>query len=379
MRILLVIDSFFTGGAEFSTLELFRFLRDKGCEITICKLKNMNPEYSPEQFGLENEKIITLPNSGFSERRKSLSNLIKEYKPDIVHSVLFNANLLVRSLRVFDSSFVHVESLVNHTYSENRLKEPGVSYFKLECYRWFDAITSRFGTDHFHANGFSVGKHYQEKLFIPKKKITVIHRGRTAEHYNVAPFPKSDFGIDEDKIVLINVGRQEYQKGQDVLLDSISLLPSLVRDKIALLIVGREGKQTNLLQEKVKEKQLEKTVRFLGHRTDIPKLLKMSDIFVFPSRFEGLPGVLIEAEATGLPIICTHLSMMLEVVSVNENALTFETDNTAQLAKAIEDLVTDVSKRIQFSKKSIELFRQNFQIETVHQKMFSMYAKLIQE
>ena len=379
MKILLVIDSFFTGGAEFSTLELFSHLKDKGEEIFICKTKEMRPEYNPESFGLESNLVKTLPQKGFWEKRKALQEIISHFKPDIIHSVLFNSNLLVRSIRVLDNSFVHLESLVNHTYSDNRLKEPGVTKFKLEFYRWLDIITSTFGTDHFHPNGHSVAEHYQEKLYISAKKMTVVHRGRKGENYEVASLSKSDFGIPENKLVLINVARQEYQKGQDVLFDAISLLPNNIQEKIHLLIVGREGKATPLLQKQVQEKGIDSSISFLGHRTDIPALLNMADIFVFPSRFEGLPGVLIEAEAAGLPIICTHLSMMLEVVKVNENALTFEINNPKQLASAIEKLVNEVNLRSRFAKKSKEVFNENFQIESVHEKMFDLYQKLLQK
>jgi glycosyltransferase involved in cell wall biosynthesis len=379
MRILLVIDSFFTGGAEFSTLELFSYLKDKGVTILICKTKEMRPEYQPDAFGLDKNLIQTLPQLGFKAKRKALQNIIADFKPDIIHSVLFNSNLLVRTIRVFDSSFVHIESLVNHTYSSNRLNEPGVTKYKLEFYRWLDRITSYFGTDHFHPNGFSVAEHYQKALGISPKKMTVVHRGRRGENYEVASLSKSDFGIPENQLVLINVARQEYQKGQDVLFDAIAILPKDVRDKIHLLVVGREGKATPSLQKQVQEKGISSHISFLGHRTDIPALLNMSDIFVFPSRFEGLPGVLIEAEASGLPIICTHLSMMLEVVKVNENALTFEIDNPIQLAEAIEKLVTQPDLRNQFAKKSKEVFKENFQIESVHQKMYDLYQKLIQK
>ena len=378
MRILLVIDSFFTGGAEFSTLELFSYLKDNGVEICICKTKEMHPEYDPIAFGLDVSSIYTLPKVGFLKKRKALQKIISDFKPDIIHSVLFNSNLMVRSIRIMDNSFVHLESLVNHTYSENRLKEPGVTKLKLEVYRWLDSITSYFGTNHFHPNGYSVAEHYQEKLYISAKKMTVVHRGRNGERYEVASLLKNDFGITENKLVLINVGRQEFQKGQDVLLEAISILPKSILDQIHLLIVGREGKATLMLNQQVKEANLTSQVTFLGHRTDIPALLNMSDIFVFPSRFEGLPGVLIEAEAASLPIICTHLSMMLEVVEANQNALTFEINNSKKLAEAITQLVTDASLRERFAKKSKSIFIEKFQIQSVHQKMFDLYQKILQ-
>jgi glycosyltransferase involved in cell wall biosynthesis len=379
MRILLVIDSFFTGGAEFSTLELFSYLQSKGVTIQICKIKDMNPQYDPEKFGLHPSIITTLPQVGFKGKRIALQKLIATFQPDIIHSVLFNSNLLVRTIRIFNSSFVHLESLVNHTYSKNRLNEPGVTRLKLAYYQLLDGITGFFGTDHFHPNGYSVASHYQKKLLISPKKMTVVHRGRKSNDNLQVLLSKSTFGIAEDQLVFINVARQEYQKGQDVLLDALSLVPQSVLNSIHLLIVGREGKSTPMLLDKIKEKNLNSNITFLGHRDDIPSLLQMSDVFVFPSRFEGLPGVLIEAESFGLPIICTHLPMMLEVVEENVNAVTFEIDNSIQLADKITKMVEDASLRERFSIKSKAIFDEKFKIEFVHQKMLDLYKNLVRK
>ena len=121
----------------------------------------------------------------------------------------------------------------------------------------------------------------------------------------------------------------------------------------------------------VEENKLEKTVTFLGHRTDIPELLKMSDIFVFPSRFEGLPGVLIEAEASGLPIICTNLPMMKEVVEFDKNALVFEINNEKQLAECISKLVLDENLKNEFALESKKIFEEKFLLDSIHQKMYN--------
>ena len=377
MRLLFVIDSFFTGGAEFSTLEIVRFLKEKGIQISVCKLKNKEPEYDASLFGLDSSDVFTLPSGSFWVKRKMLKKHIREFKPDVIHSVLFNSNLMVRSIRVFDASFIHLESLVNHSYSSERLKDPRVTFFKLEMHRWFNMIISRFGTDHFHPNGASVMQHFQEKLFISPKRMTLVYRGRNSKNYDVAPTLKSDLGISEDAIVLINVGRQDFQKGHDLLLESVSLLPDSIKEKIVILIVGREGNASSSLHQLILEKHLEKTILFLGHRTDVPALLKMADIFVFPSRYEGLPGALIEAEAAGLPIICSHVSMMLEVVEPTKNALTFALDKVEELTKAIETLVENQALRATFSSKSRLIFEDRFQIDAVHNQMLSLYQKLI--
>jgi glycosyltransferase involved in cell wall biosynthesis len=377
MKILFVIDSFFTGGAEFSTLEIVRFLKENRIQISVCKLKNKEPQYDASLFGLDTSDVFTLPSGGFWTKRKALQKGIQEFKPDIIHSVLFNSNLMVRSIRVVDKSFIHLESLVNHSYSSERLKDPRVKAYKLELHRWFNMITARFGTDHFHPNGASVMQHFQEKLFISSKKMTLVYRGRNSKNYEVAPTPRTDLGIENDKIVLINVGRQDFQKGHDLLVESVASLPNSIKEKIAVLIVGREGNATSSLQKLVPEKKLEKTILFLGHRTDVPALLKMADIFIFPSRFEGLPGALIEAEAASLPIICSHLSMMLEVVEPNKNALTFDINIIKDLTDSIALLINDSSLRLKFGLRSRELFEERFKLEAVHQSMMVLYTNLI--
>ena len=70
--------------------------------------------------------------------------------------------------------------------------------------------------------------------------------------------------------------------------------------------------------------------------------------------------------------------MMLEVVEPNENAITYEINNSEKLAEAITKLTTDADMRSRFSQKSRLLFEQRFQIEAVHQSMLSLYTKLIQ-
>jgi glycosyltransferase involved in cell wall biosynthesis len=206
--------------------------------------------------------------------------------------------------------------------------------------------------------------------------MTVVHRGRDIKKYDVLPFNRKEIGIEKNKIILLNVARQEYQKGQDVLLKALTQLPKNIFDKVHLLIAGREGKLTTSLFKFVEENKLEKNISFLGHRTDIPELLKMSDIFVFPSRFEGLPGVLIEAEAAGLPIICTNLPMMREVVEVDKNALVFEINNEKQLAECINKLVLDENLKNEFAIESKKIFEEKFQLDSVHQKMYDLYFKL---
>lgn len=376
MKIILLINSLYTGGAEFSTLKFYSFLKKNGlAEIKIVCLKKAEPAYNHFDFGFEEVKYLTGKN--ILQQANCFHSMIDDYKPDIVHSVLFDANLVGRICKLRNRNFKHIESLVNQTYSSYRLKDPNVNKFKLEFYRCIDFITQIYGVDHFHSNGLTVAKHYREKLFIKGNRITNIPRGRALN-----PFISDNIARDsyrkklhlENKVVLINVARQEFQKAQTTILDAINQIPE-IKDKILLLLVGREGNATKEIKNKIKDYNLQENVLILGHRTDVPALLASSDIFVFPSRFEGLPGALIEAEAAALPIICSNISNNLEVVSVNINALIFEVDEHLSLAKSIQYLVIEEEERKKMGKKSLELYYEKFQIKKVHERMYEMFQR----
>ncbi len=378
MRIILLINSLYTGGAEFSTLQFYSFLKEKNlADIAIVCLKKAEPAYDHREFGFE--EINYLSGANILQRVKNLNLIIQNFKPQIVHSVLFDANLIGRISRLWKGDFVHIESLVNQTYSSHRLKDPNVNKVKLEFYRAIDFITQVYGVDHFHSNGMTVARHYQEKLYINKSRITNIPRGRKANPYlndeTSRDLYRSNLKLG-DRVVLINVARHEFQKAQTVLLEAVNEL-SHIKDKFVLLLVGREGNATEEIKNQIVKYNLQDNVQLLGHRTDVPALLAAADVFVFPSRFEGLPGALIEAEAAGLPVICSNIPNNLEVVTQGENALIFEVDDHGQLAKCIDEMVSDEEKRVKMKEKSLEIFSEKFQIEEVHKRMYELFQNIL--
>lgn len=107
-----------------------------------------------------------------------------------------------------------------------------------------------------------------------------------------------------NKLVFIHVGRFFDQKNHTFLIDIFSEIKKIRNDSVLLLIgVGP-------LQERIREKcnllGIEHEVKFLGSRTDVPSLLSASDVFLFPSLYEGLPLTVVEAQASGLPIVCSN-------------------------------------------------------------------------
>jgi glycosyltransferase involved in cell wall biosynthesis len=376
MRVILLMNSLFTGGAEFSSLSFYGWLLKQGHTVKVVVLKTTSPSYNVKRFGFD--EVTVLEGNSLLARLRSLQVLVKTFQPQVVHSVLFDANLLGRMCRITQRSFIHIESLVNEMYSEHRYADPQVTRIKLGGYRLLDWATQGLGVDHYHANGESVARHYQEKLMISTKKMTVIPRGREANpwqgHNQNRERIRKELGTG-DRLLLINVARHEYQKGQDVLLEALKSMGGEVQ-KIQVAIVGREGKLTTLLKQKIKQHQLDHVVALLGHRDDVASLLAAADVFVFPSRFEGLPGAVIEAEAAGLPIVASDIPNTREVAKENINALYFPVDDSQTLALQLIKLTHDAGLRNAMGKASKDYFDKHFSIHEIHQRMLTLLETL---
>ncbi|NMM48043.1 glycosyltransferase family 4 protein [Marinigracilibium pacificum] len=378
MKVLFIQDSLGTGGAERSNANFWYYLREKGVEPSIIVLKSRNEGIQKEILNA-GFNVTFLKSKSRASRIREVISIVDEFKPDIVYTFLFEASLIARGVKFF-RKFILIENLVNETYSKLRLKDPNVNIWKLETYRLIDFITQLFTVDHYQANGLSVSEHYKKKLLVNSRRISIINRGRSTNRYvgdeALRTFYRNDLNVD-NKLVFINVARHEFQKGQDTLLDSLNELPKTYLSQIKVLLVGRDGELSKTIAHKILSYGLEDVVTLLGHRDDVVKLLVASDVFVFPSRFEGLPGSLIEAEAAGLPIICSDINNNMEVVRINENALVFNVNDHVDLAAKIKLIIENPEIRKSFGLRSLEIFNEKFEISNIHNQMFRLLQEKI--
>lgn len=377
MKILFIQDSLGTGGAEKSNSELWYFLRDKKVFLKIIVLEH-------RQKGIENEilsagfDVTFIDQQNFWQQVNSIVRIIKEYQPDIVHSVLFRASLRTR-LAKLKTSFFHVESLVNCTYDAVRFSDPKVNKRGLYFYKFLDRISQIKGTNKFIAITNEVRDHYTQQLGIPLEKIGVIFRGRKA---NVFLNQKTEvrLALNEElkflptDIIITHVGRQEFQKGHLELLKAIKSVDRQLNEwHCKFVFCGREGNNTKEIEAFLAQEQLKTTIVFLGHRLDVNQILAASDIFVFPSKYEGLGGSLIEAQAAGLPIVCSNIKVFEEVVIDQGNALLYRLGNAEDLAQKLLLLVQNPNLREVMGQASLAHFKEKFQLENVNCQMLEYY------
>jgi glycosyltransferase involved in cell wall biosynthesis len=378
LNLLYVINGLGPGGAERSLAELLPFYLDADIEpVLVCiRHKEKGVESAVRELGCD---IRFLPPGGMPRRVLALRRLIAELRADLVHTTLFESDVAGR-LAATATGVPVLTSLVNTSYDPVRLRDPNVGRAGLWATRMVDGWTARHLTTHFHALTDAVKESAVVNLGIRADRVTVVERGRDPARLGVATAlrraaARERLGIDPDAEVVVNVARQEYQKGQKYLLQAASILAP-DRPRLLIVISGRDGHATRELLALCDQLQLGDKVRFLGHRDDVPDVLATADAFAFPSVYEGLGGALIEAMALGLPIVASDIPALGEVVDDGRNGFLVEPESPTALAAALARLLDDRAMSASFGAQSVKIFRERFTIERSARRMIDLYHEV---
>ncbi|MEH7392944.1 glycosyltransferase family 4 protein [Bacillus sp. JJ1474] len=182
---------------------------------------------------------------------------------------------------------------------------------------------------------------------------------------------RKEYGYKSDDFIIIFAGDLRYEKHQDLLIDTISLLRHKIPN-IKLLLAG-SGQLLEQYRKQVIKLEIEENVEFLGYRTDINKLLLLSDIAVSSSKREGLPVNVMEAMATGLPLIVTNCRGNRDLVENGVNGFIREINDISGFAESIDILYHSELLRNSFALESLERIRQ-YSLKNVLKEMEYCYV-----
>ncbi|MGH8892181.1 MAG: glycosyltransferase family 4 protein [Actinomycetes bacterium] len=374
-----VINSLGAGGAEQSLAEMLPVLEERGLQTSVVCLHRRSEGAQPsvEAGGFD---LTFLRSTGWLSRLHELRSLIKSQQPDVVHTAIFEADLLGRGASLGLPCQV-VTSLVNTTYDKARLGDPNVTRWKLRAAQTVDSLTARMLTDHFHALTRAVADSSAAALAVSPRLITVVPRGRSLMRLGVPSVSRrrrvrARLGIQPDSLVVLNVGRQEYQKGHRHLIDAFEeVAPEF--PKAVLVQAGRSGHASSEISAALDRSRHRSRIEVLGHRDDVPDLMSAADVFAFPSLYEGLGGVLIEAMALGLPIVATRIPAVEEVLEDEGNALLVPPADATAMASALRRLLGDAATRHRFGVRSQVIFGRHFGLDASVDGMMSMYESVV--
>jgi glycosyltransferase involved in cell wall biosynthesis len=188
---------------------------------------------------------------------------------------------------------------------------------------------------------------------------------------------KRNYKISSDKIVIGIVGSVQYRKGHDILIKALEQLPTTLKDKIILLILG-EGNESDekWLLNLISENSLNDRIIKLPFQDPKP-FYDMMDIFVLPSRLEGFGLVVIEAMLSNCCVVRSDTEGAYDQISHGETGFLFENENVIELKNILEKLINDDRLRMEVAKNGREFALKNFTSDIMAEKTLEVYQKVI--
>ena len=233
---------------------------------------------------------------------------------------------------------------------------------------------------HFAYKVVGVSDHTCQNLIkyekISPRKVMTILNGIDGSKFDIQidkEKKKKELGlIGFDPIIGLGV-RLAEQKGITYLLQA---MPKVIKHfpDIALVIAG-EGPLEEDLKKEAELLGINKSVHFIGPRLDIPELLKLFDLYVLPSLWEGLPMVLLEAMAAGCPIVATNVGGVPAALRHDKSGVLVPPVDPETLGLQIAKLLDDVNTRKRYSENGIKIFHEKFSAENMIQKYEELYNK----
>lgn len=234
--------------------------------------------------------------------------------------------------------------------------------------RWTDAIITINSEDFKSAKQFHLKKE-GAVYFVPGVGVTT--KEYAFEFTEEEEYRKS-LGVGKEDFVLISTGDLISRKNYETAIKSIGRLKN---DNIHLLLCGT-GPKLDKLQRLVKKYGLERQVHFLGYRTDVKELLKVSDVFFFPSKQEGLPRALMEAMASGLPCIASRIRGNIDLIEEGKGGFLREPKDVEGMSECIHVLYKEKQLRETMGEYNRNQIK-NFDVEIVKEEIYRIYQEVL--
>jgi glycosyltransferase involved in cell wall biosynthesis len=312
-------------------------------------------------------KVIGLPSrkSNIIQYKKAINEFMKlharEYDAVWLNDCMFGNIDVLKLAKKYNikKRIVHAHNSLDMGGGLNRLVRHKINSYLLRLYATDYWACSRLAAEWSYPNDIN-----------KMGKVKIISNAVDISKFRVDDDTRlryrKELGV-EGKIVFGHVGRFHYQKNHLFLIDIFYSIHKLIPDSVLLLIgTGEDEEKTRI---HVKKYGIESSVRFLGQRLDIAQLYQAMDAFLLPSLFEGLPVVLVEAQAAGLPCFVSDAITIESDISDNVEFISLKKSKEEWAEEIFSCMSTfvrkDVSKIIQDSGYSIKEAARQVQKEFV--------------
>ena len=334
-RVLHVAEA--AGGVERYLETLFKYSRDKVENILVC-----SQNYDYKKFKKLTSRVIVLkmahniqPSSDI-QVEKTLRKIIKQLKPDIVYAHSSKAGAFAR---IADLGLKNKIIYNPHGWAFNMQQ----SAKKKEMYKWVEKISAHFCDKIVCISDAEKESALREKICKPSK-LQVIYNGIDLEEIEkTAPMSRAQLGIPEDTFVVGMVGRLSKQKAPDTFVKAAKLIKEKIPNAF-FLMVG-DGELRGQIEGLINQYDLGSSFLITGWVDNPTAYMKIMDIGMLLSRWEGFGLVLPEYMACGVPIVATNVDAIPNIIKDGVNGMLVNKDDYDDAANKIWKLYMDINRR----------------------------------
>lgn len=369
--VVMLISGLEVGGAETEMVQTSEKLVERGWRVRVVTL--LPPSGLAERLRAGGIEVSGL---AMSRGRPSLRGLLKlrrrlaQWRPDLLHSHMFHANILARVVR----TLVRVPAQIS---TAQNIDEGGRGRERLYRWtdRWADLTTqvSEAGAERYLARGL-----------VAQGKMRVVANSVDPDRF--APDPEARFRLRQElalgeSFAWLAVGHLETQKDYQNMLRAFAEADKADKaDGDSRLLIAGKGSQLDEMKGLAAELGVERKVTFLGMRGDIPRLLNAADCFLMSSAWEGTPLALLEATAAGLPAVATAVGGNAEVVVDGEGGWLVPPDDSSALAEAMLRMVSLPSaQRRQFGERARTRTLEKYSLTRTVDRWEEIYRALLSQ
>jgi glycosyltransferase involved in cell wall biosynthesis len=371
VKLLYVIGTLDVGGAEGQLVQLAMRLNRERFEPVVCCLSSSGPLARVLRDGGIPVEVIGFHGFRFfREPWKVVSRLFRlirftrKEQPLIVHGFLFWAYIL----GTYAAKLARVPVVIASRRSLGNFKEGNIRHLLIE------RVANRV-TDVIVANSEAVKADVVRQERVEPSRVRVIYNGVDASRYEsrVDPAYRAKLGIPDGGAIVSVVARLFDYKGHQFFLEACR---DICRrwPTTTFLLIG-DGPLRRTLEQMTRTLGLQRQVRFLGTRSDVPELLALTDVAVLPSLEEGFPNAILEAMAAAKPVVATLVGGIPEAVVHGETGLLVPPRDPSALAGAIGRLLDDPGLRTAMGLAGKQRIAERFTFARMVMEMEALYEE----
>lgn len=372
ISILYLLTDLDFGGTEASVMRLAIGIKQRGYNVGICSIKR--PGYMAEELSSRGIKVesLNLPsNTGltypffFIPAYIKWRKLLRQERPDILHSFLFQSNMLACMTNLSQRSHGKIKAFISSLRCME-MKKPG---WKIILDRWALGKSNLILTV-----SRAVMRRYLGREGLQCSKMRVVYHGvesRFMEEQIEMSEARIRLGLCKGESMIGTVARLHRDKGIEILLEGAALAIKSWSG-MRLLIVG-DGPEKARLMSLAERLGIMDRVIFAGFRPNVLPWISSMDIFCLTSKEEGLPQSLLEAMSLEKPVIATNVGGVDEVVRDRICGLLVPPEDPESVCRGILFLLKNPEKALNMGKKGKEVIKQGFLINHTLDQIESLY------